>query len=91
MFVKVLARWKSDWNENKLIFWLEAIGTISSLTAAVLISFWPNIINLIWIFSFWLIGSISLAASSCMRQMAWPMILMITYTFLNIIGLYNLL
>lgn len=91
MLSEVLARWKSDWNENKPLFWLEAIGTVSSLAAAVLISFWPNVINLVWIFSFWLIGSIGLATSSFMRKMAWPMILMITYTVLNIIGLYNLL
>ena len=84
-------QWILDWRESRGLFWFESVGTISSLIAAVLISFWPTAIHLGWIFGFWLIGSGSLAISSFIRNTGWPMILMSTYTVLNIIGLYNVL
>jgi len=82
-------QWKKDWNEHRPIFWLEMIGTLSSIAASVLVSIWANRIDLSWVFIFWMIGSISLAISSYMRSTAWPMILMIVYTVFNLIGLYN--
>jgi hypothetical protein len=36
-----------------------------------------------------LVGSISLMITSWMRSNAWPMVLMLTYTILNMIGLIN--
>lgn len=88
---RVIDQWKHDWNTNKFLFFFELIGTASSILASVLISFWPTIINLIWVFIFWLIGSILLTITSYIRSTGWPMLLMITYSVFNIIGLYNLL
>jgi len=91
MLSSVFSQWIADWHDRRTLFWFEMVGTVSSLIAAVLISFWPGLIHLSWVFSFWLIGSIALAVSSFMRQAAWPMLLMITYTVFNIIGLWNIL
>ena len=89
MFSRISEQWKKDWTENRTIFWFEMIGTLSSITASVLISVWPGSINLFWVFIFWMIGSLSLVASSYMRSTAWPMLLMLVYTVFNLIGLYN--
>lgn len=91
MISTLFSQWISDWRDRRSLFWLEMIGTVSSLIAAVLISFWPGIIHLSWVFSFWLVGSISLAISSYMRQAAWPMLLMITYTVFNLVGLWKMI
>lgn len=91
MFSNLVHQWKIDWRENKPLFSFELIGVCSSIFAAILISFWPNIIDLTWVFLFWLVGSVSLAISAWMRATAWPMLLMITYTIFNMIGIYNTL
>ena len=91
MFDKLIEQWVFDWHNNKLLFWLELIGTVSSITASILISFWPTIINLVWVFVFWMIGSLSLASAAYIRSIAWPMLLMVTYSIFNLIGLYNTL
>lgn len=91
MWNRLIDQWVFDWQNNKLLFWLELIGTLSSIGASVLISFWPTIINLVWVFIFWMIGSLSLASAAYIRSIAWPMFLMVTYSVFNLIGLYNTL
>lgn len=91
MLKGVIKQWRHDWYHEKIIFWFELIGVIGSLAAAVMISFWPGQISMVWIFSLWLVGSSSLAISSFLRRTAWPLLLMSTYTVLNMIGLSNTL
>lgn len=91
MLQKLTDQWQHDWHNRKVLFFLEVFGTVSSITASVLVSFWPGVISLAWVFLFWLIGSVLLATSAYLRSTAWPMCLMIIYTFLNIIGIYNIL
>ncbi len=91
MLKTLFDQWVNDWKTNKLLFGLELIGTVSSIAAAILISVWPGTINMAWVFLLWMVGSVSLATSAFMRSTAWPMILMITYSIFNIIGLYNTL
>lgn len=88
---RVVDQWAHDWRTNKFLFFFELIGTASSILASVLISFWPTAINLVWVFIFWLIGSLLLLITSWIRSTGWPMLLMLTYSVFNIIGLYNLL
>ena len=89
MLDKILNQWATDWRFNPLLFWLELVGTFSSIMASVLISLWPGSINLFYVFVCWMIGSVSLTVSAYIRATGWPMILMIVYTFFNLIGLYN--
>ena len=78
-----------DWKNNKGLFICELIGTISSMLAAALFSFFTKSIDLKWIFMFYIIGSIGLMISSYTRNLLWPTCLMIIYTIFNIIGLYH--
>lgn len=89
MIKKILNQWVMDWKHNPLLFWLELIGTVSSIMASVLISVWAGQINLFYVFVCWMIGSVSLTITAYMRSTGWPMLLMIVYTVFNIIGLYN--
>lgn len=91
MISGIFRQWQLDWHTNKLLFNLELLGVASSISAAILISFYPQVISLQIVFILWLIGSISLAVTSYMRSNAWPMALMVTYTVLNIVGLVNTL
>ncbi len=89
MFVEIVEQWKSEWSDRRQLFFLEIIGVISSITASVLISIFQGSINLMWVFVCWLIGSVSMGIAAYLRNIGWPMLLMIVYTFFNIIGLYN--
>lgn len=91
MWTNLTKQWQHDWQHNRLLCWLELIGTASSITASVLISLWPGTIPLVWVFIFWIIGSVTLSWSGYIRATIWPMTLMLIYTFLNLIGLYNTL
>lgn len=89
MLDRFFKQWANDWSSNPLLFWLELIGTASSIAASVLISVWTGSIDLFWVFVCWMIGSLSLTVTAYMRSTGWPMLLMIVYTIFNIIGLYN--
>lgn len=89
MLNEIIAQWKFDYNNKKIIFYLEVVGTISSIIASFLISTFPETIHLSWVFTFWTIGSISIGTSSYLRKIAWPTLLMLIYTVFNFIGLYK--
>jgi hypothetical protein len=91
MLNKLFNQWADDWKNHPHLFWLELIGTVSSIAASVIISVWAGTIDLVWVFVCWMIGSLSLTVTAYMRSTAWPMLLMIVYTFFNTIGLYNTL
>lgn len=91
MISRIFEQWKLDWRNNKCLFNLELAGVASSIAAAILISFFPASVPLQLMFVLWLVGSICLAVTSYMRSNAWPMALMLTYTVLNIVGLFNTL
>jgi hypothetical protein len=88
---RLFDQWRNDWNDNRFLFWLEMIGTTSSIVASMLVSFWAGTMNLFWVFSFWMVGSLSLALAAYIRSTAWPLLLMMVYTIFNVIGLYNTL
>lgn len=89
MFIEIIDQWKSDWSSRRQLFFLEIIGVVSSITASIMISIFQGSINLLWVFVCWLIGSVSMGIAAYLRNIGWPMLLMIVYTFFNIIGLYN--
>ena len=88
---RLFDQWKKDWKDDRQLFWLEMAGTLNSIVASVLVSFWAGHMGLFWVFSFWMAGSLSLAYAAYLRSTAWPMLLMSIYTIFNAIGLYNTL
>jgi hypothetical protein len=90
-FKSIVEQWKQDFIHHRGLFILEMVGTLSSIAASVFISFWGNKFGLQTVFYLWLVGSVSLAIAAWIRKTAWPMLLMLVYTFFNLIGLYNTL
>jgi len=81
--------WVDTWNENKFLFWAEAIATLASVVASFLLATMTPDPPLLFIFSGYLLGSVLLQIAMYMRQSSWMMVLMTWYTGMNIIGLIN--
>ena len=80
--------WTTTWAESKLMFFLEAIGAISSIIAAshLAIAVDPN---LWWVFIFYIIGSSCLLVICFLRNAEWMLIMFLCFTGLNAYGLVN--
>lgn len=91
MFSNLIVQWKYDWQNRRILFWLELFGTISSIGASFCISLFQNHINIFWVFLLWLLGSISMGICAYLRNIGWPMLIMSIYTIFNLIGMYKAL
>jgi protein-S-isoprenylcysteine O-methyltransferase Ste14 len=89
-FKDLWEQWKIDWVERRIVFLVELVGTILNMTASTLMGFMSSDPPLIVIMALWIVGSIALVYTNYMRRIAWPLILMSFYTFMNIVGFYNL-
>lgn len=83
--------WKSDFKNNKMLFWFEFTGTIVSMLASILIALYANNPPMLLIFNLWLYGSIAMSISFFIRRDGSALVLMLWYTGINVIGLTNLL
>ena len=86
---KLIQKLRQDWHDQPVTISLEVIGTVTSMVAAVLLSF--ELTGLITVYVFWMIGSVSLMISSIQRQNMNLMMLMMFYTIMNMIGFWNYL
>ena len=87
MFREVYEQLKQDWKTSKLMFLLEIVGTLLSMTASTLLA--VNTVNIVVVYIVWQIGTISLVFSSHMRRSYWIFLLMVFYTVVIFIGLYR--
>ena len=81
---------KKDFQNNPSLFCSETIGTIIAVSSTAYISFFPTE-YLLYPFIGWLISDIMLIICSYVRKSTGMMTLMICYTFLTVIGIYNIL
>ena len=91
VFVGILDNWKKDFKENKLIFWLELIGTLGCMVAAGTLALTAPHPNLIMVYCAYLVGSSSLTASSYLRNNGFWVVLNLFFMTVDCIGLYNTL
>jgi hypothetical protein len=84
---ELMQRLRQDWREQPVTVSLEVIGTATSMVAAVLLSL--ELTGLIPVYVFWMMGSVSLMTSSIQRKNMNLMMLMLFYTIMNMIGLWN--
>ena len=84
----VLRFWKETWAENRIIFFLEAIGSITSITAGSILAF-SQVPNLMVVFVFYLTGSACLMFICYYRQSSWMLVMFTFFTMMNVIGLIN--
>lgn len=89
MIKEILKNWQHDWHHQPWVFWLEAMGTVSSILASLLISFLTNSAPMLLVFLCWGMGSMSLFFASKLRKNNWMTMLMLFYSVVNAIGFYN--
>ena len=89
MLQQILDYWKHSWEESKVLFWCEAIATISSVIASAAFAFLTPTPPLVFVFSGYLVGSVLLQYTMHVRKVVWMEILMGWYTCMNLIGLWN--
>lgn len=77
------------WHRDPFLFVLEVVGTVSSMIAATLISL--QLASMLTVFVFWSVGSVSLTISSHKRNNSMMVLLMLFYTALNFMGIWNIL
>ena len=78
-----------DWQQSPSLVVAETLGTAASVLAAVLLSF--KLTGLIPVYICWTAGSSLLTISSWQRKNTNLLLLMIFYTVMNTIGLWNYL
>jgi hypothetical protein len=66
---------------------MEVVGTVASVIAAIVLSF--NLVGIWAVYWMWCVGSMSLTFTSYRRNNLLLTGLMVFYTILNIIGLWN--
>ena len=81
---------KKDFKKNPPLFLAESVGTIIAVFSTAYISFYPTE-YLLYPFIGWLFSDILLICCSKIRGSTGMMFLMICYTVLTIIGIYNIL
>jgi hypothetical protein len=86
----VVAYWKELWEQNKVLFWVEAIGIILAMAAAILLAKFAVAPPLMAVFALNLISDILLAYSSYCRRSAFLLLLMIFYSLTSTYGIIYL-
>lgn len=89
MIRDLLQTYQRDWQHNPFLVIAETLGTAASVIAAVLLSF--KLTGLIPVYFCWTAGSTLLTISSWQRKNTNLLLLMIFYTVMNTIGLWNYL
>lgn len=84
---KLIHKLRQDWHDQPVTISLEVVGTVTSMLAAVLLSL--ELTSLFTVYVFWMMGSVSLMISSIQRQNMNLIMLMMFYTIMNMIGLWN--
>jgi len=88
IFWDVIKFWKETWVKSKLVFFLEAIGSLTSMTAAIILAV-SQVPNLLTVFIFYVIGSSCLIYISYVRKSSWMLVMFMAFTILNFIGIIN--
>lgn len=91
IFIECINSWVNDWHHNRLLFWLEAVGTVTAIIASMLLNFLTYVAPLVIIFSLWLVGSLALSWAFYKRKLSSALVLMLFYNVLNVVGLTNVL
>lgn len=91
MFKDVVQFWKDTWQQSKVLFLAEMIGTVGGMIGAGNLCFMAPDPNLFISFPAYLISSIALLYSCYVRKSSWMMVLMIFYTVTTAIGLWRIL
>lgn len=90
VFKDIVSMWTHTYRTNQLLFWIGAIGTVSSVFASLVLNLTINDPNMWVVMIFFTIGSVSLGITSYMMRDSWMILLMTWYTIINTIGMLGL-
>ena len=90
VFKDIVRMWTHTYQTNQLLFWIGAIGTVSSVFASLVLNITINDPNMWIVMIFFTIGSVSLAITSYIMRDSWMILLMTWYTIINTIGMFGL-
>jgi hypothetical protein len=90
-FTGILDNWKKDMKENKLVFWLEMIGTLGCMIAAGSLALTAPHPNLLLVYGAYMTGSSTLMVSSYLRNNGFWVILNGFFFAVDVVGLHNTL
>jgi hypothetical protein len=82
--------WVQTWQSNKLLFWLEASGTVLGMVAAGILNFNSTNPNMLAVLILYFISAVLLACSSYIRESSFFVLLMTFYATTSIYGMINL-
>jgi hypothetical protein len=82
--------WVQTWKSNKLLFWLEASGTVLGMVAAGILNFNSTSPDMLSVLILYFISAVLLACSSYIRESSFFVLLMTFYATTSIYGLINL-
>jgi hypothetical protein len=87
---QVAVDWKETFTTDKKLFWAELSGTILGMFASATLSIFASNPPMLTVFIAYTISSILMIYAMHKRKSISPMILMIFYTIINIIGICRL-
>jgi hypothetical protein len=87
MRINIWGSLREEFRKDPILIVVEIIGTVASIVAAVVLSF--NLMSVGTVYYMWVVGSVCLTFTSYRRKNSLLTGLMVFYTILNIIGLWN--
>ena len=85
------AFWKETWQESKVLFFAEMIGTLTGMAGASMLGFQSPAPDLLTIFTLYTISAACFVYSNYIRHSAWLILLMFFYVTMNAVGLAKVL
>jgi hypothetical protein len=81
---------KKDYQNNKVLFILEALATIGNIVGAVILAGFQNATPFYIMYWLWTICSMIFIYTSIKRNSTGMTLMMICYTIINLYGLYKI-
>ncbi len=83
--------WVNTWNQSKMLFFAEAVGSLTGMAASASMALYAPEPNLLVVFVLYEISALLLAYAAYRRESSWIMMLMAFYFVMTGVGLFNLL
>lgn len=87
---QALLDWLETYRTDKKLFWAELFGTILGMIAATMLGIYAANPPMVVVLTTYTVSSVLIVYAMYKRKSTSPMILMMFYTLVNIIGLFRL-
>ena len=90
-FQELKIQFLNDYRTSALTIWLECIGTLACLLASISLALYGDMVNMIFLMSFYLTGSLCWMVASKRRNNSFCLFLNVCYVAVNMVGLVRAL